>query len=314
MGNTFNPFLQSRVRLIKENTGYDRVLLIHDWYVSPYNIGSLYEIYNINSYQPMTLARYTNFFFQMVERPSFDSAIRSGLIHDVKEFLQDPQFLGLTSLKYVLVQKKLFNEHDAGWKLIYERNIAPVHYVYENIHALPRAYLVGNYVVTRDEQESFRAMRDNISRLSHMVVLENGRPSFDSADADTNPGIARITDYKINRVDLDVKADARSLLVFTDSHYAGWNAYVDGIKTPVWRANALFRAVEVPPGSHRVTFRYQPASLRWGGAVSLSTLFLVVVGIAIDQWYTRRKISRPACGSLASGAGERNRRMPIDRR
>jgi len=153
--------------------------------------------------------------------------------------------------------------------------------------------LVRSYVITRDEQESFQMIRENISRLSRMAILENGTPSFASVDTDVDQGTAEITDYTINRVDLAVKTDAPSLLILTDTDYPGWNAYMDGIKTPVWRANALFRGIEVPPGSHNVTYRYQPASLRWGEAVSLGTLFLIMVGIAINRCYLRRKTRSP---------------------
>jgi hypothetical protein len=280
-----------------------RVLLAGSLFVSPYNMGTLHEIYNIYSYQPMTLARWTNFFFEMVKHPSFAPSIRSGVIHDVEEFLQDPRFLGLTSLRYVSVRERLSGKNDTGWKLIYEKNVPPARYVYENIHALPRAYLVGNYIITRDEQESFQAIRDNISRMSNMAILKNGSPSFDSDDVYVNPGTVTIREYNINGVDLDIEA-AAGLLVLTDSYFPGWNAYMDGIKIPVWRANSLFRAIEVPRGSHRVTFRYQPASLRWGIAVSLGTLILVIAGIAVDRRLAGKKMNLPASELPASSADD----------
>ena len=43
-------------------------------------------------------------------------------------------------------------------------------------------------------------------------------------------------------------------------YYPGWIAEIDGKPAPVLRADVLFRGVEVPPGHHRVVFRYAPFS------------------------------------------------------
>ena len=44
-------------------------------------------------------------------------------------------------------------------------------------------------------------------------------------------------------------------------YYPGWIAEIDGKRAPVLRADVLFRGVEVPPGYHRIVFRYAPFSL-----------------------------------------------------
>ena len=44
-------------------------------------------------------------------------------------------------------------------------------------------------------------------------------------------------------------------------YYPGWVAEIDGKPAPVLRADVLFRGVEVPPGHHRIVFRYAPFSL-----------------------------------------------------
>jgi uncharacterized membrane protein YfhO len=51
---------------------------------------------------------------------------------------------------------------------------------------------------------------------------------------------------------------------------------VDGVETPIYRANYLFRGVVVPAGQHTVTFEYRPRSVVLGAAISALTL--VVAG------------------------------------
>ncbi len=69
-----------------------------------------------------------------------------------------------------------------------------------------------------------------------------------------------IVDYTDNAVKIDVSAPEAGIAVLHDLFYPGWEAYVDGIKKPVLRANILFRGVEVPAGRHSVSFVFRPVS------------------------------------------------------
>jgi len=58
-----------------------------------------------------------------------------------------------------------------------------------------------------------------------------------------------------------VETDRNSVLVLHDIFYPGWEAYVDGQRRPILRANLLFRGVEVSPGRHRIEFKFRPLSI-----------------------------------------------------
>ena len=72
---------------------------------------------------------------------------------------------------------------------------------------------------------------------------------------------ARITSWEPGRIAVDVQAKAAGVLILHDIYYPGWIAEVDGVKTPIHRADVVFRAVEVPAGHHRVEFRFEPLAL-----------------------------------------------------
>ena len=58
-------------------------------------------------------------------------------------------------------------------------------------------------------------------------------------------------------------------------------AMVDGAEVPLYRANYVQRAVEVPAGSHRIEFVFDPAAVKLGFAVSaLSMIAALAVCVA----------------------------------
>jgi uncharacterized membrane protein YfhO len=71
-----------------------------------------------------------------------------------------------------------------------------------------------------------------------------------------------------------------SYLVLEDFYHRGWTARVDGQPSRVLIANALFRAVALPPGTHSVEFRFEPLSHRLGAAISALALLLALVAIS----------------------------------
>jgi hypothetical protein len=79
------------------------------------------------------------------------------------------------------------------------------------------------------------------------------------------------------------------VLVLTDLHYPGWRVSVDGEPRALRRANAIFRAVVLEPGEHRVVHRYAPGSLRLGLGAALAAS---IAGGAL-LWADRRRSRAP---------------------
>jgi len=53
-------------------------------------------------------------------------------------------------------------------------------------------------------------------------------------------------------------------LVRRETYMRGWSARVDGDPAHVQRVGGVFQAVDVPAGTHRVTFTYSPPYIWWG--------------------------------------------------
>jgi uncharacterized membrane protein YfhO len=74
--------------------------------------------------------------------------------------------------------------------------------------------------------------------------------------------------------------------VLTDSFDPDWTATRNGEPVEILPADALFRAVPLPPGEWEVEFRYRPAGFRWGAAAGASSLLLVFA--LARRWRPRR--------------------------
>jgi hypothetical protein len=85
--------------------------------------------------------------------------------------------------------------------------------------------------------------------------------SFDPAAAN---GEVEILEDGINHVRIKANLPAEGRLVLADAFYPGWQAFSDGKRVEISRANEAFRAVSLPAGEHSVDFYYRPAAFKIG--------------------------------------------------
>jgi len=83
-----------------------------------------------------------------------------------------------------------------------------------------------------------------------------------------------------------VNAATQALVVLNDTAYPGWRATVDGRDVPIVVADAIFRGVEVPAGSHTVEFKYRPESFTIGSVLTILGLLAIAALFLID-WRSR---------------------------
>src|SRR3989338_1186261 len=93
-------------------------------------------------------------------------------------------------------------------------------------------------------------------------------------------------------VSLRASLNRPGILVLSDSFYPGWKVYVDGVERKVMRANYFFRGVLLPSGSHRVIFRYEPGSFRYGLITTLITITLLLA-FFIRDWVVEKSAILP---------------------
>jgi len=94
-------------------------------------------------------------------------------------------------------------------------------------------------------------------------------------DAGAEEGKVDIDEYKPNRIELHSFSKKPSYLLLNELYYPGWQAYVDGKKTEILRADYIFRAIHLDSGSHQISFIYRPLWFYLGALISCIAIIFV---------------------------------------
>jgi hypothetical protein len=164
-----------------------------------------------------------------------------------------------------------------------DQETSTVEYALEG--AAPRAYLAERVEAAPDVAAAFQRMSDPGFRPGRDAILvAPGSTSFES------PQAGKVTDRVIASasIEANVTLPAGGLLVICDTWFPGWQATVDGELAEIVPVNGIHRGVRLAAGDHHVEMRYQPRTLRWGLAVSVTALTVLVM-IAATAYAPRRR-------------------------
>lgn len=109
-----------------------------------------------------------------------------------------------------------------------------------------------------------------------------GRVAWES---DGENAAARVAEYRANRVTIEADSAVGGRLILTDLIYPGWQVSVDGQPATPVEVDRMYRAVDLPPGPHRVEWTYRPASIYWGGGISVAALLILLSLAHVRYWH-----------------------------
>jgi hypothetical protein len=132
-------------------------------------------------------------------------------------------------------------------------------YVYENPNALPRVLFADGYREA-DFEALIRTGRwpDGFDPTREVLLEEVPEGIAAGLRGDDHGGYARLVSYKNTVVEVAVEARRPGFVVLNDVFHPWWRATVNGEDAPIFKANVLFRAVQVPAGTSVVRFEFKP--------------------------------------------------------
>ena len=127
----------------------------------------------------------------------------------------------------------------------------------------------GQQPVFMDREQALAHLASPDFKPADEVLLSTPTQEFVS-DVQAAPcRIGRVT-ATANRVQFDVEAGAKAMVVVAQTHHLNWEATVDGRRVALFKANHAFQALVVPAGKHQVELRYVDAWFHSGLGITLA--------------------------------------------
>lgn len=180
------------------------------------------------------------------------------------------------------VNMSVLNMLNAKYAIVKGENGEPV--VQRNSTALGNAWFVGEYKLVANADSEITAMTNFDPAMTAIVDRRFSEYVTGLSLKKDSLANMKLTEYKPNRLYYESNTIAEQLAVFSEIYYdKGWNAYIDGIKTPHIRVNYVLRALRIPAGQHKIEFKFEPSAYATGEAISLasSSLLLLLVAYAV---------------------------------
>jgi len=90
-------------------------------------------------------------------------------------------------------------------------------------------------------------------------------------------------DFGCNQITAKIETEEPTFVNFSQCHYPGWKAYVDGKETDLYMVNGVIMGMEVPKGTHEISFSFEPLSYAIGAAISGGTVIILLIGLGVTK-------------------------------
>ncbi len=200
--------------------------------------------------------------------------------------LANPVVWTLMNTKYIIADPK---ENIPGMPVVFQG-------ASKNVMAYPpgsqRAWFVDSIAV-----DSGLGILNRMRAMSfdpHHVAFFEKNPRLTIDPPDSSAKVA-IKEFGIHAISFDVEASGNNLLYVSEIYYPkGWEAYVDGTPTEIYKTDYAFRSILVPKGKHLVEFQFHPANYFLGRTISLVTNIVAWCAIGVVGFFWWRKRKAPA--------------------
>jgi len=216
----------------------------------------------------------------------------TNILYSTKSLEEAKRYLDISGIAYLVT---INNIEDKEFRRLESIRVGekPV-YLYEYLKSPGRFLLFDKAVYVANAKAAVEKLTDNAIDLRSTLILvgKNKGPNSPlphlakGKNREGAAGTTTLVSYNANKVVIECDANTGAFLYVSDTYYPGWKAYIDGKETEIYRANLAFRAVEVPAGKHRVTFKYVPFSFYLG-------LVLTCIGIAACCYLIKRDNMKP---------------------
>src|SRR3989338_6627743 len=154
--------------------------------------------------------------------------------------------------------------------------------LYKNPFAFPKVFMVPNaeFIAANDEIRT-RLRANSYDPASNVYLSGEAPPNLSQLKPELPlQATATILTYNQARVDVTVETNKEAFLVLTDSTTPQWQTYIDDKRSIQLRANTIFKAAQVPAGTHTISFRYESPATEKAKTLTTIGIILTLLGYA----------------------------------
>ncbi|MBL0200426.1 MAG: YfhO family protein [Chitinophagaceae bacterium] len=161
-----------------------------------------------------------------------------------------------------------------------------------NPFAMGNCWLVKEVKFVKNADEEMKAL-DSFDPAAVAFVDERFKAAIPFSPVYDSTATIRLIENSNDEIKYEFNAAGNQFAVFSEIYYPhGWEAYIDGKKTPYVKTNYALRGLAIPAGKHSVEFIFDPASVRIGETVGrymhLFSVLLVLLCLFM-AWKNRNK-------------------------
>lgn len=160
-----------------------------------------------------------------------------------------------------------------------------------NPDAYGNAWFVDTVLIVNTPNEESDAL--NNLDLRHQAVTDAKFGKFVEYHPQDDPmANIQLTEYTPDRLTYRSNSVSDGIAIFSEIYYPyGWHAFIDNQPVEHFRADYTLRALNVPAGSHEISFEFHPDGLRKGNVVSMVCVVLMygVIIASIAMYFVNKK-------------------------
>lgn len=161
-----------------------------------------------------------------------------------------------------------------------------------NPYAYGNAWFVGQVQYVDNANEEIDALYNILPTETAIVDtrFKEALKGVTELPKDSLSATIRLTSYAPDHLTYETENTQDGIAVFSEIYYPdGWHVTIDGQPADLARADYILRAVYVPAGKHILEMRFDPTSLHVTEGIAYGALALLVIGLMIAVWTTRKR-------------------------
>ena len=164
-----------------------------------------------------------------------------------------------------------------------------------NPYANGPAWLVENVMFAENANEEIRLLDSLDTKKTAIIHSEFSELIPIATIRRDSTATINLVSHAPNHLVYESSTMTPQLVLFSEVYYPkGWNAYIDGQPAEYFRANYVLRAMQIPEGTHKIEFIFEPQVVATGSKITLASSILFLLLFVGGIYYNFKKEEAPS--------------------